>query len=52
MQVLSELKDLRGSVAVRKELLEKYPHTLFAERVAPGASSETTPDSGADKETP
>jgi hypothetical protein len=52
MQVLSELKDLRGSVAVRKELLEKYPHTSFAERVAPGASSEAAPDSGADKETP
>lgn len=52
MQVLSELKDLRGSIAVRKELLEKYPHTSFAERVAPGASSEATPDSAADKEKP
>ena len=37
---LAELKDTRGSVAVRRELLERYGHTYFAGRMSAGTTSE------------
>lgn len=40
INALAELQDPRGSVAVRRELLERYSHTSFAGRLAAGSTSE------------
>ena len=40
VNALAEMKDTRGSVAVRRELLERYGHTYFAGRLSAGSTAE------------
>jgi hypothetical protein len=39
METLAKLDDVKGSVAVRKELLERYGHTYYAKQVGSAVSS-------------
>ena len=41
MKTLDRMKDYKGSFALRRELLVRYAHTLFADRAKAEAKSET-----------